>query len=190
MSEATKTTELYGLLAEFETPEELVEKTEQAYRAGYREMDAYTPFPVHGLSEALGIKRNLVPYIVLLGAILGGLAGYGLQYYTAVLSYPINVGGRPLHSWPAFMVVTFEGAVLIAAGLGVVGMLALNNLPLPYHPLFNAPRFNMATGDRFFLCIMGHDPQFDPVETRAFMESLEPTHITEVEQDESTPIYE
>jgi hypothetical protein len=183
--------ELFGLLAEFEEGEALVKAANQAYQAGYRQLDAYTPFPVHGLSDALRLdrQRNWVPYLVLLGAIFGGLAGYLLQYYTSAISYPINVGGRPLHSWPAFMVVTFEGAVLMAVLAGVVGMLFLNKLPMPYHPLFSVPRFELASRDRFFLCIMGTDPKFEVEETKAFLESLNPNAVQEVEQGE-TKIYE
>jgi hypothetical protein len=183
--------ELFGLLAEFEEGEALVEAANQAYQAGYRQLDAYTPFPVHGLSDALRLdrQRNWVPYLVLLGAIFGGLAGYLLQYYTSAISYPINVGGRPLHSWPAFMVITFEGAVLMAALAGVVGMLFLNKLPMPYHPLFSVPRFELASRDRFFLCIMGTDPKFEVEGTKQFLESLNPTSVVEVEQGE-TKIYD
>ncbi len=182
--------ELYGLMAEFSDPHELVEKARAARQAGYSQMDAYTPFPVHGLAEVIGVKRDWVPYIVLLGAIGGGVVGFLLQIYTSVFAYPLNVGGRPLNSWPAFMVVTFEGAVLIAALLGVAGMLALNNLPLPYHPVFSVPRFNLASSNRFFLCLMFTDPNFDPEETRQFLESLEPEGIYEVEQDEVVKVYD
>jgi len=191
MSTATDTAmpDVFGLMAEFSDPEVLVAKTRQAYEAGYRRMDAYAPFPVHGLSEALGLKRSWVPYIVLLGAIAGGVGGYLLQYYTSVIDYPINVGGRPYHSWPAFMVITFETAVLGAALAGVLGMLALNKLPMPYHPVFNMPRFILASKDRFFLCIMVTDPKFDLAQTREFLESLEPEGVYEVEQG-ATKIYE
>jgi hypothetical protein len=183
--------ELFGILAEFEEGEALVEAANQAYEAGYRQLDAYTPFPVHGLSDALRLdrQRNWVPYLVLFGAIFGGLAGYLLQYYTSAISYPINIGGRPLNSWPAFMVITFEGAVLMAALAGVVGMLLLNKLPMPYHPLFSVPRFELASRDRFFLCVMGTDPKFEAKETKAFLESLKPNTVQAVEQGE-TKIYE
>ena len=172
--------DIFGLMAEFSDGQELVEKTRQAYEAGYRKLDAYTPFPLHGLSEALRLGRNWVPYIVLLGAIAGGLAGYFIQYYTAVIDYPLNIGGRPFHSWPAFMVITFESAVLGAAVSAVVGMLGLNKLPMPYHPVFNVPRFELASRDRFFLCVMATDPKFDLVETQQFLESLEPQGVYEV----------
>lgn len=181
--------DIFGLMAEFNDGEELLKNTRRAYEAGYRNLDAYTPFPLHGLSEALGLKRNWVPYIVLLGAIAGGVAGYLLQYYTSVLSYPLNIGGRPLHSWPAFLVITFESAVLGSAFGAVFGMLALNKLPMPYHPVFNVPRFELASRDRFFLCIMVTDPKFELEETRQFLESLEPQGVYEVPQG-GTKIYE
>jgi hypothetical protein len=181
--------DIFGLMAEFSDAEELVEKTKLAYEAGYRRLDAYTPFPVHGLPETLGLKRNWVPYIVLLGAIAGGVAGYLLQYYTSVISYPLNIGGRPLNSWPAFLVITFESAVLGAAFGAVFGMLALNKLPMPYHPVFNVPQFELASRDRFFLCIMVTDPKFDLDETRQFLECLEPQGVYEVPQAD-TKIYE
>lgn len=186
----TSGSEYFGLMAEFNDADELVTKTRQAYQAGYRHIDAYSPFPIQGLSEALGIKRNLVPYVVLLGAIGGGLTGFLLQYWTSVMAYPLNIGGRPLNSWPSFMVITFEMAVLGAGILGVVGMIALNNLPMPYHPVFSVPRFELASKDRFFLCIMQTDPRFDMAKTRAFLESLGPDGVYEVEQDPSTKVYE
>lgn len=184
-----KDPELYGLMAEFEDPDELVEKTKRAYQAGYRRMDAFTPFPVHGLAEAMGLNRNWVPYIVLLGAILGGVAGFALQYYTSVIDYPINIGGRPLNSWPAFMIVTFEAAVLGAVSFGVFGMLALNKLPMPHHPVFSVPQFRQATRDRFFLCIMVTDPQFDLEQTRSFLTDLEPLNVEVIHQS-ATKIYD
>src|SRR5262245_36003013 len=184
-----KNPDIFGLLAEFEDPHELLEKTKQAWEAGYRRMDAYSPFPVHGMSEALGLHRNWMPYIVLFGAIAGGVGGYFMQYYGNAIAYPVIVGGRPFNSWPAFMPITFESAVLGAAILGVLGMLALNGLPMPYHPGFNAPRFEMATGDRFFLCIMGTDPKFDTEGTRQFLEELKPLSVYLIEQG-ATKIYE
>jgi len=182
--------EYFGLMAEFANPEKLVASTRNAYQAGYRHMDAYTPFPVHGLSEALGIKRNWVPYIVLLGAIAGGVGGFMLQYWVATMAYPLNIGGRPLNSWPSFMVITFEMAVLSAGILGVVGMIALNKLPMPYHPVFSVPRFQLASRDRFFLCIFETDPRFDLRQTRQFLEELQPDGVYEVEQDPVTKVYD
>lgn len=172
---------LYGLLAEFATPEALREATQRAYSAGYRHMEAYTPFPVEGLAEALGFHRTHLPLVVLLGGIAGGLGGYLLQYWVNVIDYPLNVGGRPLHSWPAFIPVTFELTILVAALTAVLGMLALNGLPMPYHPLFNVERFATVTRDGFFLCIETRDPRFDALETRRFLESLTTSGVSEVE---------
>jgi hypothetical protein len=171
---------IHGLMAEFTTPTELVEATRKAYAEGYRKMDAYTPFPVEELSAALGFRHTRLPLVVLVGGILGGLTGYGLQYWVSVVAYPLNVGGRPLHSWPSFIPVTFEMTVLFAAGFAVLGMLALNGLPMPYHPVFNVPRFALASRDRFFLCIEATDPKFDRAATQAFLESLQPRHVAEV----------
>ena len=172
---------LYGLMADFNSPEDLVKATERAYGAGYRKMDGYSPMPIEGLAEALGFTRTGLPALVLLGGLLGGLAGYLLQYYTAVIDYPMNVGGRPFHSWPAFIPVTFELTILAAAGAAVFGMLALNGLPMPYHPVFNVESFKLATRDQFFLCIESVDAQFDLVETRRFLEGLNPVEVSEVE---------
>jgi hypothetical protein len=172
---------IYGLLAEFEAPEELVSAAERAYADGYRHMDAHTPFPVHGLAEAIGFHTNRVPLLVLIGGIVGAGVGFFSQYWASVIDYPINVGGRPLNSWPAFIPITFEVTILVAALTAVLGMLALNGLPQPYHPVFNAPRFALATRDRFFLCIEAADPRFDPVATRAFLEGLGAKEVTDVE---------
>jgi hypothetical protein len=172
---------LYGLVAEFATSEALLEATHCARRAGYRYLEAYTPFPVEGLAEALDFHRTSLPLVVLLGGIVGGVGAYFFQYWVNVMHYPLNVGGRPLHSWPAFIPVTFEMTILIAALAAVLGMLALNGLPMPYHPLFNVPRFALATRDRFFLCIEARDPKFDRTETRRFLESVAAYEVFEVE---------
>jgi hypothetical protein len=174
-------TRLYGLLAEFDTPEDLVTAAERVYADGYRRLDAYTPFPVHGLAEAIGFHTNRLPLLVLVGGILGAGAGFFSQYWAAVIDYPLNVGGRPLNSWPAFVPITFEVTILVAALTAVLGMLALNGLPQPYHPVFNAPRFALATRDRFFLCVEAGDPRFDPEATRQFLESLGAREVTDVE---------
>src|SRR5712691_4252077 len=163
---------LYGVLAEFSTPDELLAATRGARQAGYRQMDAYTPFPVEGLAEALGFQRTGLPFLVLLGGIVGGVGGYVMQYWMAAIDYPLNVGGRPLHSWPAFIPVTFELTILVAALAAVLGMLALNGLPMPYHPLFNMRRFVLATHDRLMLCIEARDQKFDAEGTRRFLEAL------------------
>jgi hypothetical protein len=171
---------IYGLMAEFESPEDLIEATRGAYDEGYRMMEAYTPFPVEGLAEALGFHRNRVPRIVLIGGVIGGLSGYFMQWYSAVISYPLNVGGRPLHSWPAFIPVTFELTVLGASLAAVVGMLAMNGLPRPHHPVFNVPGFVLASNDRFFLSIQARDPRFDPATTREFLATFHPKVISVV----------
>ncbi len=162
----------YGILAEFETAQQLVDAAVAARDAGYKRLDAYTPFPVEGLTDALGHRHTKLPYVVLLGGILGGLGGYLLQWYTSVYSYPLNIADRPYHSWPAFIPVTFECTILGASLAAVFGMLGLNGLPMPYHPLFNIDRFALASRDRFFLCIRTVDPKFDLVETRKFMQAL------------------
>ncbi len=171
---------IFGLLAEFDTPAQLVAAAEKARAAGYTRMEGYTPFPVEGLADALGFHRTHVPLITLLGGIFGGLSGYGLQYWIAVVDYPVNIGGRPYHSWPAFIPVTFELTVLGAALAAVLGMLALNGLPMPYHPVFNVPRFALASRDRFFLSVRAIDPRFNRDGTRVFLQSLGAREISEV----------
>jgi hypothetical protein len=172
---------LYGLVAEFESPTALVEAANRAREAGYRKMDAYSPFPIEELHHALGLRDTKLPWIVLGGGLTGALVGYGLQYWASTIAYPINVGGRPLHSWPSFIVPTFETTILFAAGAAVLGMILLNGLPMPYHPIFNSRRFAMASRDRFFLCIESKDPRFDQTTTRRFLESLGPREVSDVE---------
>ncbi|MGH7823999.1 MAG: DUF3341 domain-containing protein [Candidatus Binatia bacterium] len=168
-------------MAEFENPSDLVTAARQAREAGYRKMDAYTPFPIEELNEALGLGRTWVPFIVLIGGLIGAVGGYFMQYYISAIDYPLNIGGRPLHSWPAFIPVTFEMTVLVAGLAAVLGMLALNGLPMPYHPVFNVPRFALATRDRFFLCIESSDPKFDREDTRRFLDRMTPRVVSEVE---------
>src|SRR5579864_6671472 len=163
---------IYGVVAEFETAEELISAAEKTRLAGYRRFEAYSPFPVEGLAEAIGLKRNAVPLITLIGGLCGGLGGFGLQYWVAVIAYPLNIGGRPLNSWPAFIPITFEMTVLFAGFAAVVSMLALNGLPMPYHPVFNVSTFRWASRDRFFLLIERTDEQFDLKKTTAFLRSI------------------
>ena len=172
---------LYGLMAEFRTPEALLDAARRASREGFKRMDAYTPFPVDGLAEAIGFHRTRVPLIVLIGGIIGCLGGFFLQYWAAVIDYPINVGGRPLNSWPAFIPVTFEMTILVAALSAFLGVLALNGLPMPYHPVFNVEQFELASRNRFFLCIEAADPLFDRERTGKFLEGLAPEGVYEVE---------
>jgi hypothetical protein len=176
--------QLFGVMGEFSTPEELVAATKKAREAGYKHVEAYSPFPVEGLAEAVGFRWTAVPLLTLIGGIGGGLTGFGLQYWVAAITYPLNVGGRPLNSWPAFIPVTFELTVLGASIFAVVGMLALNKLPQPYHPVFNVDRFSQASTDKFFLCIEARDPKFNLAETSKFLQSLHAEHVNEVKDEE------
>ncbi len=164
--------DLYGLMAEFHDPHAAVEATKRVTEAGYRKVDAYSPYPNEELAEALHLPKSPVPKIVLAGGLVGLIGGYGLEYWVSVVAYPLNIGGRPLHSWPAFIPPAFETTILLAALAAVLGMLALNGLPQPYHPVFNVPAFALASRDRFFVCIETRDPKFDRAETRRFLESL------------------
>jgi hypothetical protein len=172
---------IYGLMAEFDTPTALVAAARHAHAAGYRRMDAYTPFPIEELSEALGQPPSRLPFVVLIGGLVGCLGGFALQYWTSVIAYPVNVGGRPLNSWPSFVPVTFETTILAAALVAVLGMLAMNGLPMPYHPVFNVPRFALASRNRFFLCIEARDPGFDLAATRRLLEELDAREVSVVE---------
>ena len=171
---------IYGLMAEFDNPTSLVVAARKTREAGYRRMDAYSPFPIEELSDALGHHHDPLPLLVLIGGVVGGASGFLLQYYAAVIDYPLNVGGRPLLSWPSFIPVTFEMTILVAAFVAVLGMLGLNGLPMPYHPVFNVERFVNASRSRFFLCIESRDPLFDKQATGNFLESLEPREVSEV----------
>jgi hypothetical protein len=181
MTEARAQAPLYGLMAEFHTPQEILTAARAAHAAGYRRLDAFTPYPMEELSEALGHHHSRVPLIVLLGGIVGAATGYLLQYWAAVIEYPMNIGGRPVHSWPAFIVPTFEMTILFAALSAVLGMFALNGLPMPYHPVFNARNFALASRDRYFLLIEARDPQFDRAATERFLTTLNPSEVSEVD---------
>lgn len=180
MADAIATPPIYGLLAEFESPRALVEATEKVRHAGYRRIDAYSPFPIEELAEALQFRDRRLPLFVLIGGLCGTLAGLGLQYWVSAMAYPLNIGGRPYGSWPAFIPVAFETTILFAALTAVIGMLALNGLPMPYHPVFNAPRFSAASRDRFFLVVEATDPKFDRVQTKQALESLHAREVTEL----------
>ncbi|PWT88870.1 MAG: DUF3341 domain-containing protein [Acidobacteria bacterium] len=172
---------LYGIVAEFNEPDDLLRAAERTHLEGYRKVEAYTPFPVDGLAEHLGHHGTAIPLIVLMGGLMGCFGGYFLQYYIAAIEYPTNIGGRPFNSWPAFIPVTFECTVLIAALTAFFGMLALNGLPEPYHPMFNLRRFALASRDRFFLCIETTDPKFNRDETTTFLKQLDPVAVNEVQ---------
>ncbi len=171
---------LYGLMAEFDNGDRLLAATRRARESGYRKIDAYSPYPVEGLAEATGFRRTWVPPLVLLGGIAGGIGGYLLQYWTMGIDYPINVGGRPYNSWPMFVPITFETTILLASLTAVVAMIALNGLPMPYHPVFNVPAFSAASQDHFFLVIGADDPQFDYDATRRFLQGLNPIEVADV----------
>ncbi|HEY3027090.1 MAG TPA: DUF3341 domain-containing protein [Pyrinomonadaceae bacterium] len=176
-----KSPQLYGIMAEFDSPTELVAAARRTYEAGYRRVNGYSPFPIEALSEAIGFHHTWLPLIVLIGGVLGGLGGFFMQYWMEVIDYPLNVGGKPFNSWPAFIPITFECTILCAALAAVLGMLALNKLPQPYHPVFNAPNFALATRDRFFLVIESRDPKFDHDHVVNFMQSLDPKDVSDVE---------
>lgn len=172
--------DVYGVMAEFDNPTALVNATRAVRDQGYRKLDAYTPFPIEELNDVLHLHRNKLPLIVLCGGLLGGLTGYLMQYFITVIYFPINVGGRPLHSWPSYIIITFELTILFGAIASVLGLLGLCGLPMPYHPVFNVPRFSAATRDRFFLCIEAEDPLFDVEKTSGFLSNLEAKEVSEV----------
>ena len=177
----------YGLLAEFDQPERLIAAARAAHDSGYTDTQAYTPFPIEELSKYVRVRRrNWVPAIVLIGGILGGSGGFLMQYYAMAISYPLNIGGRPLFSWPSFIPITFELTVLGAALFGAFGMLALNGLPQPFHPVFTVPKFRLASNSGFFLCIKAGDKKFDLDDTAKFLKDLKPAAVTEVLKDRST----
>ena len=171
---------IYGLMAEFEDVNDAIVAARRTYAEGYRKIDAYSPFPVEELSEAIGFHRNGVALVCLVGGLLGCTGAYFLQWWINTISYPVNIGGRPFHSWPSFIIVTFEMTILFAGLSAVFGMLALNGLPMPYHPNFNVERFARASKDRFFLVIFSSDKKYDSTETRAFLEGLHPLSVEEV----------
>jgi hypothetical protein len=174
-------TPYYGLMAEFDSAQALLDAAHRTRAAGYTKTDAYSPFPIHGLAEALGFKDRRISTFVLLGGIAGALTGYGLQYWTSAIAYPLNIGGRPYHSWVSFIPPTFELTILFAAFTAGITMAALNGLPQPYHPVFNAPRFSRASQDGFFLAIESADPKFSEAATRGFLAGLNPREVVAVE---------
>jgi len=172
----------YGVVAEFDSPGQLLDAARKTREAGYRQIEAYTPFPLHGLSDAVGFKDEKVPWIVFLGGIVGGSCGYLLQFYTSVIDYPLNVGGKGLNSIPMFFPVTYECTILFASFGAFLGMLALNKLPQPYHGAFNTPNFERASQDKFFLAVEANDKQFDEVETKRFMETMDANNVSLVKE--------
>jgi len=171
---------VYGLLAEFDGPGKVAAAARKVHAEGYRKVDAYTPYPMEEVIDALHLHHSHVPKVVLAGGILGLLGGWGLQYWISVIDYPLNIGGRPFNAWPAFVVPAFETTVLVSAIAAVVGMLALNGLPRPYHPVFNAPNFHTASRDRFFLCIEAEDEKYDAGRTGELLRSLGAVDVQEV----------
>jgi len=181
VQQATNPT-LHGVMAEFASAEELLTATQQTREAGYRNMDAYSPFPIHGMDEALALPKTRIPLLVLIGGLAGLTLGFALQYWVSVIDYPVMVGGKPYASWPAFVPVAYELTILLAGLTGGIGMLVLNGLPMPYHPVFNVERFSLASNDRFFLCIEATDPKFNLEGTKSFLEGLHPYQVHEVEE--------
>lgn len=180
--EASSPTNLYGLLAKFETPEDLVAASRRVYEAGYRKFDAYTPYPVEGLSQAMQLKPSPIPYLVLAGGIIGGITGFGMQTFATVFDYPLNIGGRPLFSWPAYIPITFEMIILLAAVTGFLGLFFFTRFPEPYHPVFRSEDFNQhASQDGFYLGIEAADPQFDLDRTRRFLTEAGSVQVSEIE---------
>jgi hypothetical protein len=172
----------YGMIAEFETPSDLVRAAQAAYNDGWRRMDCYTPYPVEEAAEAIGFHTNKVSLICLIGGLMGLCAMFSLETWISTLAYPLNIAGRPTYSWPAFIVPAYEWTILFAGLSAAFGMFAMNGLPSLYHPLFNAPNFrNGASNDKFFLCLEATDPKFEVAQTRAYLEAFEPTSVVEVE---------
>jgi hypothetical protein len=174
--------QLYGYMATFTAPDQLLRAAQMARREGYRRVQAYSPFQIEGLAEAVGFRFNWVPWLTLLGGISGGAAGYYMMWYACTINYLLNIGGRPLNSWPSFVPITFELTVLAASLTAFFSVFLLSGLPRPYHPVFNAPGFRLETRGRFFLCIEARDPKFEPRDTWQFLSRLDPTEVTEVEE--------
>jgi hypothetical protein len=173
--------QVYALVAEFASAQDLLEATRKTRESGYTRIDAHSPLPIHGMEEAIGQSYTRLPIFVFVGGLAGAVGGYLLQYWTQVIDYPLNIGGKGLHSWPAFIPVTFECTILFAAFTAVLGMIVMNGFPRPHHPVFNTPNFERASQDRFFLAIEAEDPKFERAATRAFLEELSPHAVSEVQ---------
>src|SRR5215469_14445679 len=171
---------VHGLMAEFDSAQELMDAAHKTHREGYHHVEAYSPFPIEGLADAIGFHKNRVPLVTLIGGLIGGLSGFALQYWVANITYPVNVGGRPYFSWPSFIVVTFELTILFAGLSAAFGMIALNGLPQPYHPVFNVPEFAKASENKFFLVVSSEDPKYDTARTADFLKGLAPRNVWEV----------
>ncbi|MGH9356050.1 MAG: DUF3341 domain-containing protein [Terriglobia bacterium] len=171
---------IYGVMAEFETSKDVLEAAHKVRDAGYRQVDAYSPFPVEGLSEAVGFPHTMVPVITFIGGLIGCCGGFFLQYYPNVMGFPLDIGGKPFDSWPAFIPITFELTILFAALFCFFGLIFLCGLPTPYHPVFNVPRFALASRDRFFLCIKSKDAKFDVEQVKSFLQDLNPREVNVV----------
>ena len=180
MHDVDVTNKPWGLMAQFDSATALVNAARLAREAGFTKLDAYSPFPIHQLDEALRLPRTKLPWLVLAGGIMGTLGGLSLQYWASVIEYPLNIGGRPYASWVSFIIPAYETTILLASLTAVIGMIGLNGLPLPYHPVFNVPEFAGASGDRFFLTIETSDSKFDAVTTRKFLEGLHPVGVSDV----------
>lgn len=172
---------LYGLMAEFDNPDQLIHACEAAHHEGYRKMDAYSPLPIEELHHAMHLPNTPLPKFVLVGGLMGMAGGMGLLQWISFIAYPLNIGGRPLNSWPSFIPITFETTVLLAGLTTLVTLIMLCGLPMPYHPVFNVPRFKRASRDKFFLCIEAEDPRFDLQRTKEFLQTLRPFEVSEVE---------
>jgi hypothetical protein len=171
----------FGLMAEFEKEEDFIQATRRVTAEGYHKLDAYSPYPIHEILDILHLHHNKLPKIVLIGGITGAVTGMGMEWFASVIHYPWNIGGKPLFSWPMFLPVAYELTILFAAFGAVFGLIALNGLPMPYHPVFNVPSFDRATDDRFFICIESGDPKFDLEKTKSFLEGLKPVSVSRVE---------
>ena len=180
MSAAPAGTRLYGLVAEYDTPEQVVGAAEAARKAGYTKMDAYSPHPVEGIEDALGLQPTRLGFVVLAMGLIGAVAGFGMQWYAGAEFYPLNIGGRPMNPWPNYIVITFEVTVLLSAFTAGLFMLARNGLPRPYHSIFNTPGFERASRDGYYLCVESIDPRFDEAAVRAFLEGTGPVRVEEV----------
>jgi len=180
VSTAVDRSALYGLIAEYDTPQQVVHAAEAARKAGYTKMDAYSPHPVEGIEDALGLPPTRLGFAVLAMGLIGGVAGFGMQWYANAVFYPLNIGGRPLVPWPNYIVITFEVTVLVASFTAGLVMLARNGLPRPYHSVFNAPGFERASRDGYYLCVESVDPRFDEAAVRSFLEATGPVRVEEV----------